>query len=68
MVEIIIRRSKGNFGRSRSEQEQNLLKEGWGGTMDEEQLDKCKFLEKKIKEVTGATKTHLKQRDIDKVK
>ena len=68
MVEIIIRRSKSNFGKSRSEQEENLRKEGWGGAMTEEQLDKCKFIEKKIKEETGATKTHLKQHHIDKIK
>lgn len=68
MVEIIIRRGKSNLGKSRSEQEENLRKEGWGSTMEDEQLDKCKFLEKKIKEETGATKTHLKQHHIDKVK
>ena len=68
MVEIIIRRGRSNLGKSRSEQEENLRKEGWGSTMDDEQLDKCKFFEKKIKEETGATKTHLKQHHIDKVK
>ena len=35
-------------GRTRSVQARNLKKEGWGnGGMTEEQLDKCKFLEKK---------------------
>jgi hypothetical protein len=68
MVEIIIRRRKSNFGKSRSEQEENLRKEGWGSTMEDEQLDKCKFIERKIKEETGATKTHLKRHHIDRVK
>jgi hypothetical protein len=68
MANIIIKDKKGRFGKTRSEQEGNLRKEGWGGTMTDEQLDKCKYLERKIKEVTGAKKIHPKQHHIDKVK
>jgi len=64
----IIIRGKSKFGKTRSEQEQNLIKEGWGKTLTEEQLDKCKFLEKKIKETLGTDKTFLRQNIIDKVK
>ena len=64
----IIIRGKSKFGKTRSEQEQNLIKEGWGKTLTEEQLDKCKFLEKKIKETLGTDRTFLRQNIIDKVK
>ena len=49
MANIIIRKP-GSFGRSRSEQEENLRKEGMASLTDE-QLDKCKYLEKKVKEL-----------------
>jgi hypothetical protein len=67
MVNIIIK-GKTDIGKTRSEQEANLRKEGWGGTMTDEQLDKCKYLEKKIKEITGAEKIHPKQHHVDAVK
>ena len=35
-----------NLGKTRSEQEENIRKDGLQG-MSDEQLDKCKFLEKK---------------------
>ncbi len=38
---------------SRSAIDKELRKEGWGGTMTEEQADKAKYLEKKIKDATG---------------
>lgn len=66
MANIIIRKP-GSFGRTRSEQEKNLQKEGWY-SLTEEQIDKCKHLEKKVEERTGAKKTFLKQFNIDKVK
>ena len=68
MVEIIIRKRKSNFGKSRSEQEKNLRKEGWGTSLTEEQIDKCAFLERKIKEKHGLKKTHINATIIDKVK
>jgi hypothetical protein len=50
-MEIIIR-GKSKFGRTRSEQEINLRKEGMQSLTDE-QLDRCKFLEKKFNNETG---------------
>jgi hypothetical protein len=50
-MEIIIR-GKSKFGRTRSEQEINLRKEGMQSLTDE-QLDRCKFLEKKFNKETG---------------
>ena len=41
-----------NYGNTRSEIEENLQKDGLG-TMTGEQLDKCKYLEKKSKEEFG---------------
>jgi hypothetical protein len=41
-----------NYGNTRSEIEENLRKDGLG-TMTGEQLDKCKYLEKKSKEEFG---------------
>lgn len=67
MANIIIRKPD-SFGKTRSEQEGNLRKEGWGKTLTDEQLDKCKFLERKLKEKYGVDKNFLKPGDIDKVK
>lgn len=66
MANIIIRKP-GFFGKGRSEQERNLRKEGMASLTDE-QLDKCEYLERKVKEKHGAEKTYLKQFHIDKVK
>ena len=66
MVDIIIRKP-GSFGRSRSEQEENLRKEGMA-SLTEEQLDKCKYLEREVEKSTGAKRTHFKHPHIDKVK
>lgn len=68
MVYIIIKNKKSNFGKTRSEQEQNLAKEGWGTSLTEEQIDKCAFLERKVKEKYGLKKTHINATIIDKVK
>ena len=66
MVEIIIRKP-GSFGKTRSEREKNLNSEGMF-SLTEEQVDKCKYAEKKIEEETGAKKTNLTHYHIDKVK
>jgi hypothetical protein len=70
MVHFIIR-GKGNdhdkFGKTRSEQEENLRKE-WGGSMNDEQLDKLKFLERKNKEKFGVKKGFIGLEDVDEVK
>jgi hypothetical protein len=52
----------------RSSQEEELRGAGWGRTMDDEQLDKTKFLEKKVKEETGLTKNFFHLKDIDSIK
>lgn len=55
------------FGKTRSEQEKNMRKE-WGSTMTDEQLDKLKYLERKVKEKTGSGKNFITSIDIDRVK
>ena len=66
MANIIIPRND-VFGKTRSEQEENWRKEG-ARTMTDEQLDKLKYLERKIKEGTGQSKNFIRGQDIDKVK
>ena len=66
MANIIIPRGD-KFGKTRSEQEENMRKE-WGHTMTDEQLDKLKFVEKKIREKSGQSKNFIRGQDIDKVK
>jgi hypothetical protein len=58
-MEIIIR-GKAKFGRTRSEQEENLRKEGMVSLSDE-QLDKIKYIEKKNKEATGSKENFVGQ-------
>jgi len=55
------------FGKTRSEQEENMRKE-WGSTMTDEQLDKLKYVERKKKEKTGQSKNFIGLIDVDKVK
>jgi len=67
---IIIKNKKGkpnNIGKTRSEQEENLRKE-WGPTITNEQLDKLKFLEKKMKQKTGSQDNFVDAHVIDQVK
>lgn len=65
-MDIIIR--KGNpHGKRRSEIEQELQKEGWGASLTEEQIDKARFLERKIKETHGADKSFIRKDLVDKV-
>lgn len=66
MANIIIK-GKNKIGKTRSEQEVNMRKE-WGGTMTDENLDKLKFLEKKVKQATGSSRNFLRQTDVEKVK
>ena len=67
MAHIIIRDKSDSLGKTRSAHEENLRKE-WGGTMTDEQLDKCKYLERRIKEETGSDRNFIKGQDIDRVK
>jgi hypothetical protein len=55
------------LGKTRSQQEENIRKE-WGHTMTDEQLDKLKFHEKRMKEQTGSTKNFVRGHIIDEVK
>lgn len=55
------------FGKTRSEQEENMRKE-WGRTMSDEQLDKLKYLERKQKERLGIKKQFIKMENVDMVK
>jgi len=66
MVHVIIK-GKNLVGKTRSEQEENMRKE-WGFTINDEQLDKLKFLEKGVKEKFGLKKNFITGIDIDKVK
>jgi len=63
----IIIKSQSKFGRTRSEQEANLRKEGMR-SLNDEQLDKLKFVEKKAKEMTGSKQNFIGQESIDEVK
>lgn len=63
----IIIKGKTGFGGKRSEREENLRKE-WGPTMTDEQLDKVKHLERKVKESIGSDNVHIHPIDADKVK
>jgi len=65
MANIIIRKSE-TVGKTRSEQEINLRKEGMQ-TLTDEQLDKCKHLEKRGKEKFGSSKNFMRQKEIDQV-
>ncbi|MFA6064067.1 MAG: hypothetical protein WC736_15870 [Gallionella sp.] len=66
-MHIIIKGKHDHFGKTRSEQETNMRKE-WGTTMTDGQLDKLKFIERKIKDKTGMTKNFITGIDIDKVR
>ena len=67
MANIIIPHGK-SLGKTRSEQEENMKNEGWGRTLTDEQLDKCKFAEKKFKDKYGSDQNFLSQVIIDRVK
>jgi len=56
-------KEKTKFGRTRSEQESNLRKEGMKSLSDE-QLDHMKFVEKKLKNDTGSTENFIRQHGV----
>lgn len=62
-IEIIIKNKPYRLGKTRSEQEKNLRKEGMV-TITDEQLDKCKYLERK----SGFSRSFFDQSEIDKIK
>ena len=53
--------------RGRSDYEKELRDEGWGGTMTEEQADKCAFLERKAKAEGVDRATSFRANQIDSV-
>ena len=67
MVEVIIK-WKPKHGKSRSEIEKNLRKEGWGSSLTEEEIDKCAFLEREAKEKHGLSESSMRTKNIYKVK
>ncbi len=67
MVEIIIG-WKQKHGKTRSEIEKNMRKEGWGSSLTEEEIDKCEHLERKAKEKFGLTESSMRTTNINKVK
>ena len=67
MANIIIKDRKGRFGKTRSEQEEILRKEGWGGGMTGEEVEKAKFIEKQLKEEYGIKNSHIKQAHIKRM-
>jgi hypothetical protein len=66
-MEFIIR-WKPKHGIKRSEIEKNLAKEGWGTSLTPEEIDRCEFIERKIKDKYGSDKSHVRTTDIRKVK
>lgn len=60
---IIIRDKAHRFGKTRSEHEKNIRKEWKCKTLSDEQLDKCKYLEKK----SNTSKSYFDQSQIGKV-
>ena len=67
MVNVIIPKEDA-LGKTRSEIERNMLKEGGYSNLSEEQLDKCAFLERERRKRTGLKKMFFQKTDIDKVK
>lgn len=67
MANIITGSKHDKFGKTRSEHEENMRKE-WGSTMTDEQLDKCKYLERKLKEHSGSVKNFVRANEIDRIK
>ena len=65
-MDIIIKKGKPK-GRTRSVVEEKLGKEGWGTSLTEEQIDKCEYLEREVKDKYGADKSFFKQHHVDKV-
>ncbi len=62
----IITKKPDNYGKTRSQHEENMRKE-WGHTMTDAQLDKLKFFEKRKKDIDGSTKNFATGIDIDRM-
>lgn len=66
-MDIIIG-GRNKIGTSRSEMEENLRKEGRSTGMTDEQLHKCKFLERKVRDYNGLKETFIDNQSIDNMK
>ena len=66
-MNIIVKGKPGSFGKTRSEHEENLRKE-WGSTMSDEQLDKLKYAEKRVRGITGSSKNFMTGPQIDRIR
>ena len=67
MVDIIIKDIEPK-GQTRSKIEKELIKEGWGSSIDEGQIHQCEFLERKAKKILGGDSGQIRTTSIDKVK
>lgn len=63
MANIIIHKPD-SYGKTRSEQEENMRKD-WGYTMTDTQLDRLKFIEKRKKGIDGSAKNFITGIEID---
>lgn len=64
---IIIKDRPYRFGKTRSEHEENLRKEGYQ-TLNDSQLDRCKYMEKKMYWEQNNKKNYFDQYQIGQVK
>ena len=67
MVDIIIKRGNPR-GERRSQIEKKLRKEGWGSSLSDEEIEKCEYAEKVLKDELGVDKSFVRSRIIEKVK
>lgn len=67
MLIITSKTNRKTLGRTRSEQEKNLNKDGWY-SLSEEKLDKCKYAEKRARKELGSSENFMSQMVIDRVK
>lgn len=64
---LIITSKSRSLGKTRSEQETNLQKDGWY-SLTGEQLDKCRHVEKKMRDRFGSRENFVNQSLISKVR
>jgi hypothetical protein len=65
---LIFRWKGSGLKKRRSDVEVELRKEGWGSSLNDEQIDKLKYLEKKAAEVGREEPLFIQPTLIDKVK
>ena len=67
-VTLIFKWKGSNLKARRSDKEKELLKEGWGSGVTEEQLDKLEYAERKVAGLGRDDPLFIRAKDIDKVK